>query len=320
MSKKIFDTIIVGAGPAGLTAALYAARAKLSALVLERGIPGGQLLNTLDIENYPGFTHIQGPALAERMSEHAREYGADIRMERVVRVERDLDSLWLCHTEPGLTYQARTVILATGGTAKKLGVPGEDEYLGRGVSYCATCDGWAFQNQTVAVVGGGDAACEEAVFLTRYAKKVYLIHRRSDFRAQKILRDRALSHPQIEPILDTIVTRIEGDQVGVRRIALQKSNLESDGTTTQPATDRYLDVTGIFIFIGFSPNTDLLSEHAHHDGTGHLLTNSCMETSLPGLFAIGDVRSQAVRQITTAVGDGTSAIVGVERYLQRNQR
>lgn len=319
MSDQILDTIIVGAGPAGLTAALYAARAKLSALVLERGVPGGQLLNTLDIENYPGFTHIQGPALSERMTEHARAFGADIHMETVSRIERDASGIWLCHTEAKTTYLSHTVVLATGGTAKRLGIPGETEYLGRGVSYCATCDGFAFEGETIAVVGGGDAACEEALFLTRYAKKVYLIHRRREFRAQPIIRDRALAHPKIEPILETVVTRIEGDGVGVQRIVLSRALPVVDVTVarSQATAERRLDATGVFIFIGFQPNTHLLAEHVRHDSTGHLLTDSYMETSLPGLFAIGDVRSQVVRQISTAVGDGTAAITGVEHYLQR---
>lgn len=318
---KDLDTIIIGAGPAGLTAGMYAARSKLSAIVLERGVPGGQLLNTKDIEDYPGFEHVGGFELAERMTKHAEKFGCRIETETVTGIERsdgdDPWTRWRVHTESGTTYAAPTVILAAGGTALKLEVPGEAEYAGRGVSYCAVCDGAFFEGETIAVVGGGDAACEEADFLTRYAEKVYLIHRRDSFRAQKVIQERVLRNPKIEVIYDTIVKSIEGEPGGVRRLLLQGTR-HPDGTYDFDGTGptRALEATGIFVFVGFEPNTHLLGGlHADHDAGSHLITNSRMETSLEGLYAVGDVRSQLVRQITTAVGDATTAAIAVEKRI-----
>ena len=318
---KAFETIIIGAGPAGLTAGLYAARSKLTAVVLERGVPGGQLLNTKDIEDYPGFEHVGGFELAELMTKHAEKFGCRIETETVTGIERgegaDPWTRWQVHTESGALYVAPTVILAAGGTALKLGVPGEAEYAGRGVSYCAVCDGAFFEGEIIAVVGGGDAACEEAEFLTRYAERVYLIHRRASFRAQKVIQDRVFRNPKIEVVFDTIVKRIEGEPKGVRHILLQgtrRPDGQHDFEGTGPT--RTLAATGIFVFVGFEPNTHLLrGPHADHDVGGHLITNSRMETSLEGLYAVGDVRSQLVRQITTAVGDATTAAIAVEKAI-----
>lgn len=315
-----FHTIVVGAGPAGLTAGMYAARSKLSAVVLERGLPGGQLLNTKDIEDYPGFDHVGGMELAELMTRHARKFGCDIRTESVVEVSMDPSAdpweRWIVRTESGNEYVAPTVILSAGGTPYKLGVPGEAEFAGRGVSYCAVCDGAFFEGETIAVVGGGDAALEEADFLTRYAGKVYLIHRRDEFRAQKMIQERVLRNPKIEPILDTVVKRIEGEPSGVKHLILQGTRTE-DGDYDFEGVGRTgtLDVTGVFVFIGFQPNTGLVTEHVEHDAAGYFTTDSRMQTSLPGLYAVGDVRSQLVRQITTAVGDATTAAIAVERYI-----
>ncbi len=316
-----YDVIIVGGGPAGLTAGLYAARSKLNAVILERGMPGGQLLNTKDIEDYPGFEHIGGFELAERMTRHAEKFGCQIRTETVTRVSRDHAAddpwqAWRVETESGETYLAPTVILSAGGTPYKLNVPGEEEFAGQGVSYCAVCDGAFFDGETIAVVGGGDAACEEADFLTRYAQKVYLIHRRDSLRAQKVIQDRVFRNEKIEVIWDTVVKRIEGDEGGVKRLILQGTRTPEgeyifDGT----GPTRELEVTGIFVFIGFAPNTGLVDEHFEHDAGGYFTTDWRMQTSLPGLFAVGDVRAQLVRQITTAVGDATTAAIAVERYL-----
>ncbi|MBI4544874.1 MAG: FAD-dependent oxidoreductase [Gemmatimonadetes bacterium] len=316
-----YDTVIVGGGPAGLAAGLYAARSKLSAVILERGLPGGQLLNTKDIEDYPGFEHVGGMELAELMTRHASKFGCEIRTETVTGIARDPAApepwqAWRVETESGETYVAPAVIVTAGGTAHMLEAPGEREYAGRGVSYCAVCDGAFFEGETIAVVGGGDAACEEADFLTRYVKKLYLIHRRDSFRAQKVIQERVFRNPKIEVVWDSVVKRVEGDAGGVKQLVLQgtrKPDGEYDFEGTGPL--RTLAVTGIFVFIGFAPNTHLLGEHAEHDAGGYFITDWRMETSLPGLYAAGDVRSQLVRQISTAVGDATTAAMAAERYL-----
>lgn len=319
--KKRYETIIVGGGPAGLTAGMYAARSKLSAVLLERGLPGGQLLNTKDIEDYPGFPHVGGMELAQLMTQHAERFGCEIQTESVTGIIQnpgdDPWTRWRVETESGAVYEAPTVILSAGGTATKLDVPGEAEFAGRGVSYCAVCDGAFFEGETIAVVGGGDAALEEADFLTRYVEKLYLIHRRDEFRAQKIIQERVLRNPKIEVVKNTVVKRAEGDATGLKRLVLQGTKLPSgeyDFEGTGPA--RKLDVTGLFVFIGFAPNTGLVTiDHIKHDGAGYFVTDGRMETSVPGLYAVGDVRSQLVRQITTAVGDATTAAMAVERYL-----
>jgi thioredoxin reductase (NADPH) len=315
-----FETLIVGGGPAGLTAGMYAARSKLSAVVLERGMPGGQLLNTKDVEDYPGFEHVGGMELAELMTRHATKFGCEIRTETVTSIRRSLDAdpweRWTVETESGEIYVAPSVIISAGGTALKMNVPGELEFAGRGVSYCAVCDGAFFEGETIAVVGGGDAAVEEADYLTRYVKKLYLIHRRDSLRAQKLIQERAHRNTKIEMILDTVVKRVEGEASGMKRLILQgtrRPDGEYDMEGTGPT--RVLDVTGIFVFIGFEPNTQLVPEHVDHDTAGYFTTDWRMETSLPGLYAIGDVRSQLVRQITTAVGDATTAAIAVERYI-----
>lgn len=319
--RKDHDVIIVGGGPAGLTAALYAARSKLDAVVLERGLPGGQLLNTKDIEDYPGFEHVGGFELAERMTRQVVRFGGEIRTATVTRVhrsERDDGEIprWRVDTESGERFTAPAVIVAAGGTPYKLDVPGEAEYAGRGVSYCAVCDGAFFEGETIAVVGGGDSACEEADFLTRYATKVYLIHRRSEFRAQRVIQERVVRNPRIEPVLDTVVQRVEGDEGGVRRLIVQGTRRPDGGHDLEGTGPvRELEVTGLFVFIGFEPNTGLVDEHVDHDAGGYLVTDWRMRTSLPGLYAVGDVRAQLVRQITTAVGDATTAAIAVERYL-----
>ncbi|MGH7574145.1 MAG: NAD(P)/FAD-dependent oxidoreductase [Longimicrobiales bacterium] len=319
---KHYETIIVGGGPAGLTAGLYAARSKVSAVVLERGLPGGQLLNTKDIEDYPGFPHVGGMELAQLMTQHAERFGSEIHQgEAVTRIAEgegdDPWSRWRVETESGAVYEAPTVILSAGGTALKLGVPGEMEFAGRGVSYCAVCDGAFFEGETIAVVGGGDAALEEADFLTRYVEKLYLIHRRGEFRAQKIIQERVLRNPKIDVLLDTVVKRAEGDATGLKRLVLQGTRSPSGEYDFNGAgPTRELDVTGLFVFIGFEPNTALVtSNHIRHDVGGYFVTDNRMETTAPGLFAVGDVRSQLVRQITTAVGDATTAAMAVERYL-----
>jgi len=301
-----FDLIIVGAGPAGLCAAMYAGRGMVKAVLLERGVPGGELLNTELIEDYPGFASITGRELAKLMAEHAVKFGADIRQEEVQSISRRDDGLFDVVCASGETYVAPTVILAAGGTPTKLAVPGEAEFAGRGTSYCAVCDGAFFKGETIAVVGGGDAAVEEADYLTRFASKVYVIHRRDEFRASKILQERLFANPKIEVLWNKVVTELTGEPIGLRQVHLRD-------TVTGEASS--LDVTGCFIFIGFRPNAWLLTDHIDHDAAGYVVTDDRMMTSVPGLFAAGDLRVQLTRQITTAVGDATTAAIAVEKYL-----
>ena len=304
-----YDVVIVGAGPAGMCAALYAGRSMLKTVVLERGENGGELLNTELVEDYPGFERVLGRDLAQKFSEHAAMFGAEFRnFIHVTSVGKLADGSFETATSEGDVYRSAAVILTAGGTPVKLGIPGEHEYAGKGVSYCAICDGAFFRNQVIAVVGGGDAATEEADFLTRYADKVYLIHRREALRASKILQQRLFDNPKVEVIWDTVVESIEGDEQGLVR-TLKLRNVRTDDR-------RDLAATGIFIFVGFRPNTGILVDHVAHDEMGYLLTDDKMETSIPGLFAAGDVRSQLTRQVTTAVGDATTAAIAVEKYLK----
>ncbi len=301
-----YDVVIIGAGPAGLCAALYAGRGLLKAVLLERGVPGGELLNTEWIEDYPGFKKIKGRDLAQVMTEHAQEFGAEIRQEDVESIIRRDDGLFAVATSRGTIYEAPAVILTAGGTPNKLGVPGELEYAGRGVSYCAVCDGAFFKGETIAVVGGGDAAVEEAEYLTRYAKRVYVIHRRDEFRASKLLQERLFANPKIEVLWNTRVLELVGGPTGLTSIALEDTVTGMRGS---------LAATGCFVFIGFSPNTGLVKQHFAHDPSGYMVTNDRMMSSIPGLFAAGDLRVQLTRQITTAVGDATTAAIAVEKYL-----
>jgi thioredoxin reductase (NADPH) len=307
VTRDSFDLIIVGAGPAGLCAAMYAGRGMLKAVVLERGIPGGELLNTEKVEDYPGFVSILGRDLAAKMTEHAQAFGADIRMENVEGIRREADGTFKVETSSGNVFLAPTVIITAGGTPNKLNIPGELEYAGRGVSYCAVCDGAFFKNEVIAVVGGGDAAVEEADYLTRYASKVYVIHRRDAFRASKLLQERLFANPKIEVIWNSTVTEIKGDATGAKELLLE--------STVDQATST-LAATGVFIFIGFTPNSGLIKEHFAHDANGYIITDDrMMVPSIPGLFAAGDLRVQLTRQVTTAVGDATTAAIAVEKYL-----
>ena len=300
------DLVIVGAGPAGMCAALYAGRGMLDAVVLERGVPGGELLNTEWIDDYIGFEHILGRELAAKMADHAVKFGADLRQENVESVSRRDDGTFEVATSGGTIYEAPAVILTAGGTPTKLEVPGELEYAGRGVSYCAVCDGAFFKGETLAVIGGGDAAVEEADFLSRYASKVHVVHRRDEFRASKMLQERLFANPKIDVIWNKKVTEFKGEPKGLQSVELE------DTVTGAPSS---LPATGSFIFIGFQPNTGLVKEHFSHDPAGYMITDDRMMTSIPGLFAAGDVRAQLTRQITTAVGDATTAAIAVEKYL-----
>jgi thioredoxin reductase (NADPH) len=301
-----YDLIIVGAGPAGLTGALYAGRSMLRTVLLEKGIPGGELLNTELIEDYPGFESVKGFELAEKMAAHALKFGAELVTDGVVSVAKGADGRFLATTESGAQYRAPVVLLTAGGTPTKLGVPGEIEYAGKGVSYCAVCDGHFFRGEVLGVVGGGDAAAEEADFLTRYASKVYLIHRRDELRASRIIQRRLFENAKIEVVWDTVVESIEGTADALAHLALR--NVKTGAASALP-------VGGVFIFVGFRPNTGIVQGHVEHDEGGYLITDEVMMTSIPGLYAAGDVRAQLTRQVTTAVGDATTAVIAATRYL-----
>lgn len=303
---KELDVIIVGAGPAGLCAAMYAGRGMLKAVTLERGAPGGELLNTDLIEDYPGFESIKGWELSQKMAEHAQKFGANIVTATVSAVRRQPDGTFEVETDNGDRYHAPAVIITAGGTPTKLGVPGEKEYAGRGVSYCAVCDGAFFKGEVLAVVGGGDAAVEEADYLTRYASKVYVVHRRDQLRASKILQERAFANPKIEFVWNKRVVEIVGGEQVVEHLELED---------TETAERSQLKVGGVFVFIGFKPNTGIIEGHFRHDAGGYIETDARMMTSIPGLFAAGDLRAQLTRQITTAVGDATTAAIAVEKYI-----
>lgn len=287
-----------------MTAGIYACRAKLKTLMIEKLVPGGQVLSTDWVDNYPGFPEgISGFDLVDRMRQQAERFGLSVVSDEVAGV--DFSGPEKVIQGAGKTYQAQSVIIASGAMYKRLGVPGEERLTGRGVSYCATCDAPFYQGQEIAVVGGGDSAVQEALYLTRFAAKIYLIHRRDELRATRVLQEKALNNPKIEPIWKTVVESIEGaDQVE----ALRVKNADGSGGRT-------LKVQGAFIYVGIQPNTQWLQGTVSLDPQGFILTDQAMATSIPGVFAVGDVRQKLVRQISTAVGDAATAVLAVEGYL-----
>jgi thioredoxin reductase (NADPH) len=306
MSDNQYEIAIIGAGPAGLTAALYAGRAMVRTLVLERGAVGGQLWNTAEIDNYPGVEMLTGPELAAKFEEHAKKFGADFEFGSVSRIARDGDGFRI-ETHEGDVHHALAVVVTVGGEARKLGVPGEQELAGAGVSYCAVCDGAFFQDKPIAVVGGGDSALEEGGFLTRFGSKVYLIHRRDEFRASPTLVEHFDESDKTEKILNTVVEEIIGDG---KVTGLRLKNTDT-GETSELAVD------AVFPFVGFTPHSDIFEPGLiETDDGGHILTDAKMETKTPGLFAAGDVRSQYVRQITNAVGDATTAALAAAAHVE----
>ena len=306
MTDEIYDLAIVGAGPAGLTAALYAGRNLLKAVVLEAKGPGGQLLNTELIEDYPGIKSILGVDLAAAMVDQVSQFGAEIKSSNVGSIHIEGDGTKVVTTDDG-EIRAHAVIITAGGNPRKLDVPGEQEFAGRGVSYCAVCDGAFFKEQHLVVVGGGDAAVEEALFLTRYASKVTVVHRRDQFRAQPIMVDELKKHPKVDIVYDTVVESIEGDQ---KVTSLRLRNVKTGETST-------LEAGGVFIFVGFIPNTQLVDRHIDHDAAGYYQVDPhTMMTNIPGIFAAGDVRAQLTRQITTAVGDATTATLAAGKWVE----
>lgn len=304
MAKK-YDVIVIGAGPGGLTAGLYASRANLSVLILDRGIYGGQMNNTAEVENYPGFKSILGPDLAEKMYQGATQFGAEYAYGSVEKVEVNGDLKQVITDSE--TYEAPVVIIATGSQYRKLGVEGEAEYAGRGVSYCAVCDGAFFKDQPLAVIGGGDSAVEEGVYLAKLASNVNIIHRRDQLRAQKILQERAFANDKIDFTWDTVVTKINGDGQKVTSVSTHNKKTGEDGE---------LKVNGVFIYVGVIPLSEPFKEFGITDEQGWIKTDELMQTSLPGVYAIGDVRAKELRQITTAVGDGSIAGQQAFNYLE----
>lgn len=299
------DVIIVGGGPAGLTAGLYAARSRMDILLLEKLTPGGQVLTTAMVENYPGFEEaISGADLVAKMEKQARRFGLQVKIKSVEKIAQEGNLKKVI--ADGEEYLSKAVIVATGVEPRSLGIPGEKELRGRGVSYCATCDGPFFQNKEVMVIGGGDSAVEEAIYLTRFAKRVRLIHRRDQLRAAKIVQERAFSNEKIEVVWNTVTTSINGEQfvqsVDVKNVKTgRKDNLET---------------SGVFLYVGVKPNSDLFEFKIDTDQGGFLRTDENMGTSVEGIYAVGDVRSKQLRQIVTATGEGATAAFAVEKYLE----
>ena len=305
MADKTFDIIILGGGPAGLSAAIYAARSAAKTAIIDISMLGGQPSNYLELENYPGFAKIGGYDLMEKFEEHADMFGIQkFPMEEIQSV--DLTSDIKTVTTLNGEFKAKSIIIATGAQSKKLGVEGEKEFVGRGVSYCAVCDGAFYKDKVVAVVGGGNAAVEEACYLTKFASKVYLIHRRDELRADKIVQERAFKNEKLEFIYDTIVNKINGE------------NLVKSATIENVKTHEIKDlaIDGIFPYIGFEPNTDLFTGQIKQDKNGFIIVDEAMQTSVKGVYAIGDVRVTPLRQVITAAADGAIAAVYAGRYIE----
>lgn len=309
MQNDLYDMIIVGGGPAGLTAGIYAMRAAMKTLLIEKGVAGGQVNNSDMIENWPGIEKIKGSELAEQMAAHARSYGLEIINREVRSIEPGIE----CHTvhlDNGEKLNTCSIILATGGSPKKLGVPGEDELYGKGVSYCAVCDGFFYRDKTVVVVGGGDSALEESLYLAKIATKVYLVHRRDEFRGGMILQKRVKKESRIEIVYNTIVTAIKAENGGVTGVNLKDT---VNGKEREMATD------GVFIFIGFNPNNELVPAGTKKNADGYVVTGDQCETRHPGIFVVGDLREKYSKQIITAAADGCTAALAGAHYVEEKK-
>lgn len=303
---ELYDVVIVGGGPGGLTAGIYAMRAALKTILVEKAVAGGQVILSDGVENYPGFERITGYELSQRFLQHAQSYGMEFVQEEVVAVEPGLDfhSVRLAN---GDVLKTHTVILATGGSPRKLGIPGEDEYYGKGVSYCGVCDGFFFRDKTVAVVGGGDTAAEEALYLAKLTKHVYLVHRRDALRASMILQQRVKEECKIEILWNTIVTEIKANDQGVNSVELKD---------TQTDAKRELATDGVFIFIGFEPNNQLVPAGIKMNANGYVVTNEKCETNMPGIYVVGDLREKYAKQIVVAAADGCTAALVAAHFVE----
>jgi thioredoxin reductase (NADPH) len=302
-AARDYDIVIIGGGPAGLAAGLYAARGRHRTVLLEKGVIGGQIALTELVENYPGVPQVNGFDLAQTMLKQAESYGLEVEYLEVDGLQQH-DGRWLVNTNGGV-FSAKAVILTTGASYNQLGVPGEERLTGRGVSYCATCDAAFFKGQEVAVVGGGDAAMDEGLYTTRFAEKVYVIHRRAELRASRILQERAFANPKMQFIWNTVVEEVQGDDhvtgLRLRNVLTGEESL--------------LPVAAVFVFIGNRPNTGFLKGLVPTDNAGHIIVDAWMRTALPGLFAAGDVRQDAARQVATSVGDGVTAAIAADHYI-----
>jgi thioredoxin reductase (NADPH) len=298
--------VIVGGGPAGLAAGLYCQRAAVKTVLFEKGLIGGQIAISKEVENYPGVEGITGFDLADKLLHHAKAFGLQIIQEEVVSIHvgRDLHTVQLAN---GDRYRTTALILAAGGSVRKLGIPGEAEYLGSGVSYCATCDGFFFRDKTVVVVGGGDTAAEEAVYLSKLVKKIYLVHRRDSLRAKTVLQNRLRAEPRIEPVWNTVVRSIEGNGREVERVMIENSIT---------GEKKSLAAEGVFIFIGYDPNRVVVPPEVRTNELGFVITDEKCETNVPGIFASGDLRQKFANQIVIAAGDGAVAALAASRYVE----
>lgn len=305
MTEKIYDVVVIGAGPAGMTAAMYSARSEMKTLLLERGVPGGQMNNTAEIENYPGYGQIMGPELSMKMYEPLADLGVENAYGFVTSIV-DNGATKTINTEEEV-FETKSIIIATGANHRKLGVPGEEEYGARGVSYCAVCDGAFFRDQDILVIGGGDSAVEEAIFLTRFGKTVTIMHRRDELRAQKIIQERAFANDKIKFIWDSVLEEIKGDE---RKIESVRYKNVKTGEVTEA------DFGGLFIYVGLDAVSEFARDLGITDEEGWIITDATMKTSIPGIFAVGDVRQKDFRQITTAVGDGAQAAQEAYKYVE----
>ncbi|TQR06117.1 thioredoxin-disulfide reductase [Psychrobacillus soli] len=303
--EKIYDVIIIGAGPAGMTAAVYTSRANLSTLMIERGIPGGQMANTEEVENYPGFETILGPEISTKMFDHAKKFGAEYAYGDVSEIVDG--EVYKTIKVSGKEYKALAVIISSGAEYKKMGIPGESELGGRGVSYCAVCDGAFFKGKNLVVVGGGDSAVEEGAFLTKFANKVTIVHRRDELRAQKILQDRAFANEKIDFIWNTTLKEIHGKEGKVGSVTL---------VSTVDGSEKEFETDGVFVYVGMLPLTKPFSNLGILNENGYIVTNERMETVVPGIFGAGDVRDKMLRQIVTATGDGSIAAQAAQHYIE----
>lgn len=305
-NAKEYDVVIIGGGPAGLAAGLYAARGNMKTIILEKLIPGGQLNNTLDVENYPGMDHVTGPQIAQAMEEQTKRFGCEIINNcNITNVELE-GKTKIIESDKG-KFSAKVVIIATGSEYRKLSVPGEKEYSGKGVSYCAVCDGAFFKEKELVVVGGGDSAVEEGTFLTKFANKVTIVHRRDKFRAEKIIQDRAFKNPKINVIWNTTVPEIKGNVTGVTSVKLK--NIETND-------EKDFNCDGVFIYVGLDPNTQLFKGKVAMDPANKVLTNEKMETNVKGVYAAGDVRETPLKQAVTAASDGSLAATMAISYIE----